>query len=93
AGAFVVIDAATTLVGPLLIRHGLGTGVSAGQHRVLWEMVAAFLVVQLVSWVNQSIELRSVSRTGERMLYTLRLRTFAHLQRLSLDYYDRELGG
>src|SRR5690606_8066197 len=24
---------------------------------------------------------------------TLRIRTFAHLQRLSLDYYDREMGG
>ena len=27
------------------------------------------------------------------MLYSLRVRTFAHLQRLSLDYYDREMGG
>ena len=27
------------------------------------------------------------------MLYTLRARTFAHLQRLSLDYYDKEMGG
>ena len=33
------------------------------------------------------------SRTSERMLYTLRARTFAHLQRLSLDYYDKEMGG
>ena len=33
------------------------------------------------------------SRTAERMLFTLRARTFAHLQRLSLDYYDKEMGG
>src|SRR5207253_1274252 len=25
--------------------------------------------------------------------YTLRVKTFAHLQRLGLDYYERELGG
>ena len=27
------------------------------------------------------------------MLYSLRARTFKHLQRLSLDYYDKEIGG
>ena len=32
-------------------------------------------------------------RTAERVLYALRVRIFAHLQRLGLDYYDREMGG
>ena len=32
-------------------------------------------------------------RTAERLLFALRIRIFAHLQRLSLDYYDREMGG
>ena len=32
-------------------------------------------------------------RTGERLLYTLRVKSFAQLQRLGLDYYERELGG
>ena len=30
---------------------------------------------------------------AERMLYALRVRIFAHLQRLALDYYDREMAG
>ena len=33
------------------------------------------------------------ARTAERVLFGVRARTFAHLQRLSLDFYDRELGG
>ena len=32
-------------------------------------------------------------RTGERFLYTLRVKTFAHLQRLGLDYYEKEMSG
>ena len=32
-------------------------------------------------------------RTGERLLYTMRVKTFAHLMRLGLDYYERELAG
>src|SRR5262249_33580450 len=30
---------------------------------------------------------------GERLLYTLRVKIFAQLQRLGLDYYERELSG
>ena len=33
------------------------------------------------------------SRTAERMLYALRVRIFAQLQRLGLDFYEREMAG
>jgi ATP-binding cassette subfamily B protein len=89
----VVVDAGTTLVGPLIIRHGIDGGVAADSIRTLAIMCLAFLGVQLLSWGNQLVELLHTSRTAERMLYTLRARTFAHLQRLSLDYYDKEMGG
>jgi ATP-binding cassette subfamily B protein len=89
----VVVDAATTLVGPLLIRRGLDYGVELHDARTLVAMCLAFLAVQMLSWGNQIVELLHTSRTAERMLYTLRARTFAHLQRLSLDYYDKEMGG
>lgn len=89
----VIIDAATTLVGPLLIRHGLDQGVVTGTGSVLAGTCLVFLAVQLVSWGNAMIEQLQTSRTAERMLYSLRARTFSHLQHLSLDYYDREMGG
>jgi ABC-type multidrug transport system fused ATPase/permease subunit len=89
----VLVDAGTSLVGPLLIRHGLDAGVSVDKGTVLAAMCVIFLFVQLVSWANQVVELLFTSHTSERMLYSLRARTFAHLQRLSLDYYDKEMGG
>jgi ATP-binding cassette subfamily B protein len=33
------------------------------------------------------------ARAGESLLYLLRVRSYAHLQRLGLDYYERELSG
>jgi ATP-binding cassette subfamily B protein len=33
------------------------------------------------------------ARAGESVLYLLRVRSYAHLQRLGLDYYERELAG
>jgi ATP-binding cassette subfamily B protein len=92
-GALVTVDASTTLIGPLIIRHALGAGVEEHHARTLVLMCLAFLAVQLVSWGNAMLELLHTSRTAERMLYSLRARTFKHLQRLSLDYYDKEMGG
>jgi ABC-type multidrug transport system fused ATPase/permease subunit len=89
----VVIDTLTTLAGPLLIRKGIDGGVVAKSGDVLRLACLIFLGVQLVSWVNAIFETYQTSRTAERMLFGLRARTFAHLQRLSLDYYDQEMAG
>lgn len=89
----VLIDAATTLTGPLLIRHALDHGVALDRSDVLWATCLAFLAVQLLSWGNAALEQLQTARTAERMLFSLRARTFSHLQFLSLDYYDREMGG
>ena len=47
----------------------------------------------IVDWVINWGQTRITARTGERFLYTLRVKTFAHLQRLGLDYYEREMSG
>ncbi|CAM5730717.1 ABC transporter ATP-binding protein OS=Streptomyces fumanus OX=67302 GN=GCM10018772_06270 PE=4 SV=1 [Streptomyces fumanus] len=47
----------------------------------------------LAQWAAQTGEIRMTGRTGERVLYALRLKIFAQLQRLGLDYYERELTG
>ncbi|NED65159.1 ABC transporter ATP-binding protein, partial [Streptomyces sp. SID10244] len=40
-----------------------------------------------------SAEIVFATRAGERVLFGLRVRSYAHLQRLGLDYYERELSG
>src|SRR5690606_17745808 len=51
------------------------------------------LVVVAGSWTVGVGQIRVSGRTGERVLYTLRIKVFAHLQRLGLDYYEREMTG
>jgi ATP-binding cassette subfamily B protein len=91
--ALIGLDALLQLVLPALIRTGIDSGV--GQHRsnVLVMLSLVALVVLLVDWQVSAIGQRVTGRTGERLLYTLRVKSFAHLQRLGLDYYERELGG
>ncbi|MFH9200409.1 ABC transporter ATP-binding protein [Streptomyces anulatus] len=89
----VAVDAGMGLLLPVLIRHGIDEGVTQLSIGAVWAASAIALVVVLVQWVAQTGEIRMTGRTGERVLYSLRLKIFAQLQRLGLDYYERELTG
>jgi ATP-binding cassette subfamily B protein len=89
----VVVDSTTNLLGPTIVRFGVDRGVEPGRTGLLWVATALALLVALASWGNAVAEQLVTGATAEKVLYALRVRVFAHLQRLSLDYYDREMGG
>ncbi|MEV0776826.1 ABC transporter ATP-binding protein [Streptomyces sp. NPDC050428] len=91
--ALVAVDAGMGLLLPVLIRHGIDEGVEQLALGAVWAASLLGLVVVLVQWAAQIGETRMTGRTGERVLYSLRLKIFAQLQRLGLDYYERELTG
>ncbi|WP_405986085.1 ABC transporter ATP-binding protein [Streptomyces sp. NBC_00872] len=91
--ALVAVDAGMSLLLPVLIRHGIDQGVEQLALGAVWAAAALGLVAVLVQWMAQIGETRKTGRTGERILYALRLKIFAQLQRLGLDYYERELTG
>ncbi|MFC8452191.1 ABC transporter transmembrane domain-containing protein [Kitasatospora sp. NPDC057223] len=89
----VALDAGAALVLPILIRHGIDDGVTKAAMAGVTVAALAALVVVALDWLVQAAESRVSGRTGERVLYTLRIKIFAHLNRLGLDYYERELSG
>ncbi|MFJ4897048.1 ABC transporter ATP-binding protein [Streptomyces sp. NPDC088727] len=91
--ALVAVDAGAGLLLPVLIRNGIDEGVTQLALGAVWAASALGLAVVLVQWAAQIGETRMTGRTGERVLYSLRLKIFAQLQRLGLDYYERELTG
>ncbi|MEZ5233491.1 MAG: ABC transporter ATP-binding protein [Acidimicrobiales bacterium] len=91
--ALVAADAVLTVLGPVLIRHGIDEGVRAGSESVLFVTAGVFAAVTLADWAVTLAGALLTGRTAEAMLCSLRIRIFAHLQRLSLDYYDNEMDG
>ncbi|TVZ94996.1 ABC transporter ATP-binding protein [Streptomyces sp. BK340] len=89
----VAVDAGAGLLLPVLIRHGIDQGVTKAALGAVWAASLLGLFTVLVQWAAQIGETRMTGRTGERVLYSLRLKIFAQLQRLGLDYYERELTG
>ncbi|GAB2805876.1 ABC transporter ATP-binding protein [Streptomyces chlorus] len=91
--ALVAVDAGAGLMLPVLIRHGIDAGVTRAVLGAVWASALLALLAVVVQWAAQTGEIRMTGRTGERVLYSLRLKIFAQLQRLGLDYYERELTG
>lgn len=89
----VAVDAGSGLLLPILIRHGIDKGVEQAALGAVWVAAVLALGIVVAQWAAQFAETRMTGRTGERVLYALRVKIFAQLQRLGLDYYERELTG
>lgn len=89
----VVIETATMQAGPLLIQIGIDEGIRAGSARTVVVVAAVFFGAVLINGVTSSARIAATGRIGEQLMYQLRRRVFAHLQRLSLDFFTRERAG
>jgi ATP-binding cassette subfamily B protein len=93
AALFVVIQAAATLAGPAIVRYGIDDGVVPKDLAVLNRAVVLYLVAIAVQYVFGRLVIVWVARIGEGFLRDLRERVFAHLMKLSLEFYDRNRTG
>nr|WP_324192390.1 ABC transporter ATP-binding protein [Nocardia transvalensis] len=87
------IDGFIGVAFPALTRYALDHGVAMGSGKVLAAAAIGGAVLVALSWADETVATLLSARGGERLLYGLRVRSYAHLQRLGLDYYERELSG
>jgi ATP-binding cassette subfamily B protein len=89
----VAADAAASVALPALYQFGVDHGVRPGVEWLIWLATGIGALVIAADWLVVFAQTRLTSRVGETVLYSLRVRSYAHLQRLGLDYYERELSG
>jgi ATP-binding cassette, subfamily B, bacterial len=89
----VVLDALASLAGPVLIKTGIDSGVAKGASGALWAASAIFLVITLADLFDEIGETFVTGRAAQRIMLSLRIRIWAQLQRLSLNYYESEMAG
>ena len=87
------LNAVAGLLGPYIVRLGIDHGVRVGDTQWLWLACGMFLASVLAAQVLTYLSALITSRLGQNLLLRLRVRVFAHLQRLGLDFYDREMTG
>ncbi|WP_040791830.1 ABC transporter ATP-binding protein [Nocardia paucivorans] len=94
--AVMVLLALDALIGigfPPIVRYAIDTGVTGADPNALTRAALLGALLVAVGWVVAASLTVLTARTGERVLYGLRVRSYAHLQRLGLDYYEREMSG
>src|SRR5437868_2920291 len=89
----VLVDTILTVLGPVLVKVGIDQGVVDHSLLALGVATLVYLGVVVADWVDTWGEIRYTGRTAERLLFALRVRIFSHLQRLALDFYEREMAG
>ena len=87
------LDAAAGVALPWLMRGGIDHGIEVKAFHYIVLISLAALAIVLSDWLVNSLGTIVVGRNGERLLYLLRVKIFAHLQRLGLDFYEREMAG
>ncbi|HVW44564.1 MAG TPA: ABC transporter ATP-binding protein [Amycolatopsis sp.] len=87
------LDALASIAVPELYQQGVDHGVRPGVEWVVWLTAAIGFAIIAIDWVVIFFQTRVTARAGESVLYALRVKSYAHLQRLGLDYYERELSG
>ncbi|WP_239476978.1 ABC transporter ATP-binding protein [Nocardia arizonensis] len=94
--ALIVVDNAAKVSAPLFIAHGLDTGIAegaAGNWAPMSWTVAGFLFSIGLSALTTYLFLRVSGRLSQSVLFDLRVRTFAHIQRLSVSFHEKYTSG
>lgn len=77
------------LLNPYLIGVAIDAFITKHDFRGLAIISGVLLVVNVIMWLAQYWQVWTMSWTGEQILYRLSSDMFAHLQELSLRFYDR----
>jgi len=89
-----LLATASSLLGPKLIQLGIDRHLThwvdaPTARRGILVISGLYLANLLVGWALSVVQVRAAIRVGQGAMNDLRLAIFEHLQRLSLNYFDR----
>jgi len=93
ASAAVLVQTGAVLAMPYLVKVAIDQGIVPKDLAVINRVALAYLVLAGVQFLAGRVEIETVARAGQRVLFTVRTKLFRHLQTLSLDFYERERTG
>ena len=79
----------TIVAMPWVIKWAIDGYIATGELDRVNLAAAAFLALASVQYVFNYLHMRLMAFVSQRVLYTLRMDLFKHLQRLSMSYFDR----
>ena len=90
-----ILSTGAVLAGPALVRYGIDHGLNADppSPRRLNMAAVGYVVVAVLALLLTRTQIMLVTRVGEKFLRDLRVRVFAHIQSMSMAFFDKEQTG
>ena len=89
--AFVLLlfESAIETLFPLLTMVAIDRYIAAGNFRGLTMVALAYVLALGIKFVAEFVQGLTLQRTGQRIMFDMRMQIFAHLQGMSPAFYDR----
>ncbi|HNA88387.1 MAG TPA: ABC transporter ATP-binding protein [Anaerolineales bacterium] len=84
-----VLVTSAAVSGPYFVKLAIDDGITANDPIALRNIVLTYLVVSVLQLSLNYWRIRIMSRVGQHVLFDVRTSMFAHLQKLSLSFYNR----
>jgi ATP-binding cassette, subfamily B, multidrug efflux pump len=87
--ASIVSASVLQLAQPYLMKIAIDRHIAAGDLTGLDRIAVAFLAIIVASFALEYIQTVVLQNTGQRIMFDMRMEIYGHLQRLDLQFYDR----
>jgi ATP-binding cassette subfamily B protein len=85
----IIAAAALQLAQPYLVKVAIDRHIQPGNLEGLDRIALAFLAILLASFTLEFLQTWTLQITGQRIMFDMRLQIYRHLQRLDVQFYDR----
>ena len=84
-----LMTAALELAGPLIVKHAVDEHVMNGSTSGLMKIALLYFLTLVGAFFTGYAQIYLMNLMGQRIMVTLRNQIFAHLQKLHVQYYDK----
>jgi ATP-binding cassette subfamily B protein len=87
--ASIICNSVLQLAQPYLMKIAIDRHIATADLRGLDRIALGFLAILVASFALEYLQTWILQMTGQRIMYDIRMQIYAHLQRLDLQFYDR----
>ncbi len=85
----IIAGSVLQLAQPYLMKLAIDRYIAAGDYAGLNRIAVAFLAILVASFGLEYLQTWMLQMTGQRIMFDMRMQIYRHLQRLDLQFYDR----
>ena len=91
--ALVVVDAVLTTINPLILRDIINNGIGGHDTQLIIQLALLAAVIATLDMGVSLVQRYVSSRIGETLIFDLRRKVFAHVQRMPIAFFTRTQTG